>query len=44
MTAMVQYDDALLREIEQFIYREARLQDEHEYDDGEALWTDDGIY
>lgn len=44
MTAMVQYDDALLREIEQFIYREARLQDEHEYDDWEALWTDDAIY
>ncbi|HSW14010.1 MAG TPA: aromatic-ring-hydroxylating dioxygenase subunit beta [Solimonas sp.] len=34
----------LLREVEQFIYREARLQDEHEYDAWEALWTDDGVY
>ena len=28
----------------QFIYREARLQDDHRYDEWEALWTDDGIY
>jgi 3-phenylpropionate/cinnamic acid dioxygenase small subunit len=35
---------ALLQEIEQFIYREARLQDSHEYDAWEALWTDDGMY
>jgi len=34
----------LLREVEQFIYREARLQDEHEYDAWEALWADDGVY
>jgi 3-phenylpropionate/cinnamic acid dioxygenase small subunit len=34
----------VLREIEQFIYREARLQDEHAYDDWEALWTDDAVY
>ena len=27
-----------------FIYREARLQDEHQYEAWEALWTDDGIY
>jgi 3-phenylpropionate/cinnamic acid dioxygenase small subunit len=33
-----------LREAEQFIYREARLADEHAYDEWEALWTDDGIY
>jgi 3-phenylpropionate/cinnamic acid dioxygenase small subunit len=33
-----------LREVEQFIYREARLADEHAYDDWEALWTDDGVY
>ncbi|HKU95131.1 MAG TPA: aromatic-ring-hydroxylating dioxygenase subunit beta [Vineibacter sp.] len=37
-------DDALLRRVEQFIYREARLQDEHRYADWEALWTDDAIY
>jgi 3-phenylpropionate/cinnamic acid dioxygenase small subunit len=35
---------ALLAEVTQFIYREARLQDEHEYDAWEALWTDDGVY
>ena len=34
----------LLREIEQFLYREARLADDHEYDGWEALWTDDGVY
>jgi 3-phenylpropionate/cinnamic acid dioxygenase small subunit len=33
-----------LRELEQFIYREARLADEHEYDSWEALWTDDALY
>lgn len=33
-----------LSEAEQFIYREARLADEHAYDDWEALWTDDGVY
>lgn len=37
-------DAALLREVTRFIYREARLQDEHEYDAWEALWTDDAIY
>jgi 3-phenylpropionate/cinnamic acid dioxygenase small subunit len=34
----------LLRQVEQFIYREARLQDELSYDDWEALWTDDAVY
>jgi 3-phenylpropionate/cinnamic acid dioxygenase small subunit len=34
----------LLREVEQFIYREARLADEGRYDDWEALWTDDAVY
>ncbi|MFT4256914.1 MAG: aromatic-ring-hydroxylating dioxygenase subunit beta [Pseudoxanthomonas sp.] len=37
-------DDALLREVTRFIYREARLQDDHEYDAWESLWTDDAIY
>ncbi|UTI63672.1 aromatic-ring-hydroxylating dioxygenase subunit beta [Paraconexibacter antarcticus] len=37
-------DVATLREVEQFIYREARYQDELEYDAWEALWTDDAIY
>lgn len=30
--------------VSQFIYEEARLQDEHEYDAWEALWADDGVY
>lgn len=37
-------DIDLLREVEQFLYREARLQDEHRYDEWEALWTDDAMY
>ncbi len=36
--------EALLRQVEQFIYREARLQDEHRYAEWEELWTDDGVY
>jgi benzoate/toluate 1,2-dioxygenase subunit beta len=31
-------------EAEEFIYAEARLADDHQYDDWEALWTDDGVY
>jgi 3-phenylpropionate/cinnamic acid dioxygenase small subunit len=34
----------LQREIESFVYREGYLQDRHEYDAWEALWTDDGVY
>ena len=30
--------------IERFLYREARLADEHDYAGWEALWTDDGVY
>jgi benzoate/toluate 1,2-dioxygenase beta subunit len=33
-----------LREIEEFLYLEARLADEHDYDGWEALWTDDAVY
>jgi 3-phenylpropionate/cinnamic acid dioxygenase small subunit len=33
-----------LRDVEQFVYREARFADEHDYDAWEALWTDDGLY
>jgi benzoate/toluate 1,2-dioxygenase beta subunit len=36
--------DVDLREVEQFVFREARLADEHEYDLWEALWTDDAVY
>jgi benzoate/toluate 1,2-dioxygenase beta subunit len=34
----------LLREVERFVYAEARLADEHEYERWEALWTDDALY
>lgn len=37
-------DLALFHEVEQFLFREARLLDEHDYDPWEALWTDDAIY
>lgn len=33
-----------LQQIEQFLYREARYADEHDYDAWEALWTDDALY
>jgi 3-phenylpropionate/cinnamic acid dioxygenase small subunit len=42
--AMDAKDRAVLEEVTQFIYREARLQDDHAYDEWESLWTDDGIY
>ncbi|OGA58446.1 MAG: ring-hydroxylating dioxygenase subunit beta [Burkholderiales bacterium RIFCSPHIGHO2_01_FULL_64_960] len=35
---------ATLEDVTQFIYREARLQDEHQYDAWESLWADDGVY
>ena len=31
-------------QIESFLYREARLMDEHAYDDWLALWADDALY
>lgn len=40
----VALDVDLLREVEQFLFREARFCDELEYDAWEALWTDDGVY
>lgn len=33
-----------LARIEQFLYREARYADQHDYDAWEALWTDDALY
>ncbi|WP_280341928.1 aromatic-ring-hydroxylating dioxygenase subunit beta [Nocardia neocaledoniensis] len=41
MTTVAELD---LRQIEQFLYREARLADEHDYDAWEELWTDDALY
>jgi 3-phenylpropionate/cinnamic acid dioxygenase small subunit len=34
----------LMNAVTAFIYKEARLQDEHRYEAWEALWTDDGVY
>jgi 3-phenylpropionate/cinnamic acid dioxygenase small subunit len=41
---MIVADQLDVRAIEQFLYREARLADEHDYNGWEALWTDDGLY
>ncbi|MGH7966055.1 MAG: aromatic-ring-hydroxylating dioxygenase subunit beta [Candidatus Binatia bacterium] len=32
------------QQIEDFLYREARLMDEHAYDEWLSLWTDDALY
>ena len=37
-------DNDLMHDIEQFLFREARLADEHRYEEWEELWTDDAIY
>jgi len=39
---LVDFD--LREQVSEFIFREARLQDTHAYDDWEALWTDDALY
>jgi 3-phenylpropionate/cinnamic acid dioxygenase small subunit len=44
MTTLALDARALLDEVTQFIYREARYQDDHAYDEWESLWTDDGVY
>jgi benzoate/toluate 1,2-dioxygenase beta subunit len=33
-----------VREVEQFLFREARFADENDYDSWEGLWTDDALY
>lgn len=33
-----------IRAVEAFVYREARLADDHDYDAWESLWTDDAVY
>jgi 3-phenylpropionate/cinnamic acid dioxygenase small subunit len=35
---------ANIRDVEEFLYREARLADENRYDEWLALWTDDATY
>lgn len=44
MTSVAAVQTALIDEVSQFLFREARLQDTHEYDEWEALWTADGVY
>lgn len=44
MSTAADIDAGLLCELQQFLYREARLQDEHCYEEWEALWTDDAVY
>ncbi|WP_245593863.1 aromatic-ring-hydroxylating dioxygenase subunit beta [Comamonas badia] len=44
MMGMTPTQRATLEDVTQFIYREARLQDEHQYDAWESLWADDGVY
>lgn len=45
MTAAMQTRTELdIRALEQFLYREARLADEHAFDEWESLWTDDALY
>src|SRR5262249_34881425 len=44
MRASSAVSELAVAEVEQFLYREARLADEHDYDGWEALWTDDGVY
>lgn len=52
MTSTAEVTDTLLavpdgydlREVEQFLFREARFADESDYDSWEALWTDDALY
>ena len=34
----------LMSAVTAFIYKEARFQDEHQYEAWESLWTDDGVY
>ncbi len=44
MSTMTPEQRTTLEDVRQFVYREARLQDEHQYDAWESLWCDDGIY
>lgn len=44
MSATALKSAELIFDVTQFVYREARLQDEHEYSEWEKLWDSDGIY
>jgi 3-phenylpropionate/cinnamic acid dioxygenase small subunit len=41
---MTPVTDAERRAIEEFLYEEARLADEHRYEEWLALWTEDALY
>ena len=44
MTAEADVTELGLQEVEAFLFLEARLADESDYDGWESLWTDDAIY
>jgi benzoate/toluate 1,2-dioxygenase subunit beta len=44
VTAEADVAELTLVEVERFLYTEARLADESDYDGWEALWTEDAIY
>ena len=44
MGAAIPAGASLIEQVTQFIYKEARLQDDHQYDAWESLWTADGVY
>lgn len=44
MTVAAQTETITAAEAEQFLFKEARLADAHDYDGWEALWTEDAIY
>jgi benzoate/toluate 1,2-dioxygenase beta subunit len=44
MSALADETGLSLGAAERFLYREARLADEHDYDGWEGLWTDDALY
>jgi benzoate/toluate 1,2-dioxygenase subunit beta len=44
VTAEADVAEVGFREVEEFLYLEARLADESDYDGWESLWTDDAIY
>jgi 3-phenylpropionate/cinnamic acid dioxygenase small subunit len=41
---MSDVDMVLLTRVKQFLYREGRFADQHDYDAWEAMWADDGVY
>lgn len=44
MTEFSQDSGQLHRKVEAFLFKEARLQDTHDYDGWQSLWEDDAVY